>query len=270
MHKGQRMSEETKRKISKANKGHRGVDPEKLRQRSKALWSNPEYRQKQSDKHKALWQDEEYRKNQIIKHKAKWQDPEYRVKMDTIHTSQEYIETMRAIGKARPKMSDSLVWREANRKAKQSSGNRKRQSEMATEWMRDPQRRAQISESVSRKWDDPIYREKVTTHPNRCRYGKVTAIELKVKHFLESIGVDFEQEKHIIGLRGWVDFYLPQSNMVIECDGDYWHNRPGSRQKDERRDQHLKSLGIKVLRLSEHEINKKWNDVTRRIVEAMA
>ena len=69
------MSDEQKAKISKANKGHKGPDPEEQRKRSLAYWATPGYRE-----------------NQVVKQKRRWSDPEYRNKMMAIHHSPERIE----------------------------------------------------------------------------------------------------------------------------------------------------------------------------------
>ena len=81
-----------------------------------------------------------------------------------------------------------------------------------------------------------------------------TGIERKVKKLLLDMNVRFEQEKYFEGV-GMVDFFLSQHNLVVECDGDYWHNLPGAKERDFRRDYTLAQMGYRVLRLPEHEIN---------------
>jgi very-short-patch-repair endonuclease len=41
---------------------------------------------------------------------------------------------------------------------------------------------------------------------------------------LQDLGVRYVQQKTISHYA--VDFYLPDSNAVIECQGDYWHCNP--------------------------------------------
>uniref|UniRef100_A0A7C3SNC3 DUF559 domain-containing protein n=1 Tax=Dictyoglomus turgidum TaxID=513050 RepID=A0A7C3SNC3_9BACT len=38
-----------------------------------------------------------------------------------------------------------------------------------------------------------------------------------------------------------VDFYLPDQKIIIECDGDYWHNRPEIKEKDRKNKRNLKN-----------------------------
>ena len=51
------------------------------------------------------------------------------------------------------------------------------------------------------------------------------------------------------------DIFIPSLNMVIECDGIYWHKYPTGKEIDHIRTQELIDNGFKVLRLWEHEIN---------------
>ena len=52
-----------------------------------------------------------------------------------------------------------------------------------------------------------------------------------------------------------VDFYLSGYRIVIQCDGDYWHNLPEVKERDERQDKVLIFNGFNVYRFWEHEIN---------------
>jgi len=52
------------------------------------------------------------------------------------------------------------------------------------------------------------------------------------------------------------DFYLPVHNIVIECDGVYWHASPQVKERDARKDKALELLGITVFRFNEDDIHK--------------
>jgi len=49
--------------------------------------------------------------------------------------------------------------------------------------------------------------------------------------------------------------------LVIQWDGDYWHNLPKRRQLDESQDKYMKKCGYKVLRFWEHEVKGNSNKV---------
>jgi len=56
--------------------------------------------------------------------------------------------------------------------------------------------------------------------PNRK--FKNTGIENKVEFELKIRGVKYEKHTPILGV-ALVDFYLPEYNTIIECDGCFWH-----------------------------------------------
>ena len=87
-----------------------------------------------------------------------------------------------------------------------------------------------------------------------------TSIELKMKQLLNDLGVHYIFQKGIKGVTR-VDFYIPSSNLIIECDGCYWHGCPEHHPKNTDRylstqlkTLKLQELGYKVIRFWEHEI----------------
>jgi len=98
-----------------------------------------------------------------------------------------------------------------------------------------------------------------------------TTIETKTRKELEERGVYFEQEKTIKSEKKkyFVDFFLPP-NVIIECNGDYWHNPiffQKSYEKDLVKEKYLKSKGYKVYLLREKEINKNIKELIKNIIE---
>ncbi len=67
----------------------------------------------------------------------------------------------------------------------------------------------------------------------RCTYlknhgtnKKDTDIELKFKNFLEELNIKFEQQYILIDCGAWLfDFYLPNTNQLVELDGEFWHRK---------------------------------------------
>lgn len=62
-----------------------------------------------------------------------------------------------------------------------------------------------------------------------------------------------------------VDFALPVSKVVIECDGDYWHSLPKCAARDRRKDTYLTNRGWRVLRFSETTINTDLTSCIQQI-----
>jgi very-short-patch-repair endonuclease len=81
-------------------------------------------------------------------------------------------------------------------------------------------------------------------------------IEVKIEFFLKQLNIDYIHNKPITNIihRYPCDFYLPKHNLIIECDGDYWHNYPDLRELDLKRNIELKQAGYKLLRIWEREI----------------
>lgn len=84
---------------------------------------------------------------------------------------------------------------------------------------------------------------------------KDTTIEVKIQNFLKKLGREFFTHQYMNIEHGYqCDIYIPSINLVIECDGDYWHKYPTGREIDHIRTSELIKKGFKVLRLWEHEI----------------
>jgi very-short-patch-repair endonuclease len=85
---------------------------------------------------------------------------------------------------------------------------------------------------------------------------KDTTIEIKIQSFLKQSNIDFFTHQFITEIKhGYqCDILIPSLNMVIECDGDYWHKYPTGTENDKIRTKELLEKGFKVLRLWEHEI----------------
>jgi len=81
-------------------------------------------------------------------------------------------------------------------------------------------------------------------------------IEIKIQEYLKLLGIDFFTHQHIkdIGHNYQCDISIPSMNLIIECDGDYWHKYPFGMDIDRIRTKELIEKGFKVLRLWEREI----------------
>ena len=87
---------------------------------------------------------------------------------------------------------------------------------------------------------------------------KDTTIEVKIQNFLKQLGIDFFTHQYIKEIEHsyQCDILIPSINLVIECDGDYWHKYPVGNDIDHIRTKELIEKGFKVLRLWEFEIRK--------------
>lgn len=84
------------------------------------------------------------------------------------------------------------------------------------------------------------------------KYQGESSLELIVRQQLEQLREPFQQEMRIGKFR--MDFYLPKKNLVIECDGEYWHMAQKAKLRDQRKDKVLEKLGYNILRLRGQDI----------------
>ncbi len=81
--------------------------------------------------------------------------------------------------------------------------------------------------------------------------------------FLKGIPATVHRQK-VIG-KYIVDFYIASSKIVIELDGSQHYEENGI-ERDSKRDAWLGSLGIKVLRYSNSDINQRFESVCQDIL----
>ena len=82
--------------------------------------------------------------------------------------------------------------------------------------------------------------------------------------FLKDLPVTTNRQK-VIG-KYVVDFYCASAKIVIELDG-FQHYEEDAYQKDKERDEYLQSLGIKVLRYSNYDFNRRFEGVCADILK---
>jgi very-short-patch-repair endonuclease len=97
---------------------------------------------------------------------------------------------------------------------------------------------------------------------------------------LDTLGIPYLPQ-HIIGEKFCVDAFIPEYEIVVQFDGDYWH---GNRDKfdilserqqkrvslDSSQDQYFQKLGFIVIRIWESDFKKDVESVKKRIVEMIS
>ena len=92
---------------------------------------------------------------------------------------------------------------------------------------------------------------------------KETNIEKKVREWLELKGIKFESQKSISNI-SVPDFVI--GDVIIYCDGIWWHDRPRRKYKDSIINKRLVKLGYRVLRFTDFEILNNFDKVTGDIL----
>lgn len=104
-------------------------------------------------------------------------------------------------------------------------------------------------------------REWQIANPNRI--FKDTKIEIKIENELKNRKLNYQKQVPLCKVAK-VDFLI-NNNVVIQCDGNYWHNRIGAKERDKRQDLILIANGFNVYRFWEHEINKSPEECLNKI-----
>lgn len=140
------------------------------------------------------------------------------------------------------------------------------------------------SESGKKAWSLKTEEEKkiVIDRLNKAimNQHKATKIEIKISEYLESENIEFIKNMKINYF--YVDFYLPLYNIVLECDGDYWHSNPKfyknknltdvqikNLDRDKRKNKMLEDNKIKYLRFWEYDIHNNFDKVKYEIKELL-
>lgn len=101
-----------------------------------------------------------------------------------------------------------------------------------------------------------------------------TWIEKKIGWLLDQIGLSKESQKPIpisIDRRGiqhyiFIDWFLPDYKLAIECDGERWHQ---DKQKEEQRDKIIKQNGFRILHLTEDLIRHNLKECKNLILSSL-
>ncbi|MBD3405047.1 MAG: hypothetical protein GF411_02790 [Candidatus Lokiarchaeota archaeon] len=185
--------------------------------------SDPEYRQKMAD----TWKNPDLRKLLSEKAIRKWQDPEFKQLMSEIMT---------------------VVWQDQNRRQRMGQiiselwnddGYRNKLitilSDRAVELWKDPEYRQKMTKIIRDRWQDDEFRKKMIGIINQN--AKVSNIQKILYSILDDLNIKYYREYESdddkcsdpecqIGPHLF-DCMIPRNDkpdLLIECQGDYWHN----------------------------------------------
>ena len=116
--------------------------------------------------------------------------------------------------------------------------------------------RKKMSEAQKAFWKIPGMKETARKRRRKQIFPlKDSSIEIKIQNLLKKLKIPFFTHQYMKIKHGYqCDILIPTKNLVIECDGDYWHNYPIGNNLDHVRTKELLQKGFKVLRLWESEI----------------
>ena len=148
---------------------------------------------------------------------------------------------------------------------KWSKEARKNVSDGVKKSYNNPELRKKRSEINKRIWSEMTKEEKQKRVANglKLAHEKVmklnsSSIEDKVAEQLTMLNVRYIRQKCLKGGKFYIDFYIPSLKLVIECNGDYWHNLPNRIERDKELKEYVESTGRRIIFIWEHEINDDW------------
>ena len=113
---------------------------------------------------------------------------------------------------------------------------------------------------------------------------KDTSIEVKIQNFLKELKIEFFTHQYMKIEHGYqCDIFVPSFNLVIEADGDYFHGNPNKysfnelnkrqveqKERDNIRTKELLEKGYNVIRIWENEIRlMNINDFKNKLMEVI-
>jgi very-short-patch-repair endonuclease len=131
--------------------------------------------------------------------------------------------------------------------------------------------RKKMSETAKNKWE--------TGEIGKKKYNQ-SKLEKTFANILTLLNINYSQSFYIKEIRAFYDFYLPDYNILIEVDGDFWHSNPtkypdGPTYKcqiknsinDEKKNKWVQDNGYKMLRFWENDINNNISIVKKILLE---
>jgi len=141
-----------------------------------------------------------------------------------------------------------------------------------------------ISEIRKKEWSEKTEEEKnkviLRLNEAMIQVSKPTKIENKIEDLLKQTNISYVKNKRFG--RFILDFYIPESNLVIECDGDYWHANPKfyadkeltdaqvkNVDRDNRKNKLLYDNNIEFIRIWEYDIHNNFEIMKNKIWEKL-
>lgn len=130
--------------------------------------------------------------------------------------------------------------------------------------------------SIKCRNDDKEWVRNTCIKANLVQMNKkgLNKLECEGNKILDEIGIDYITQFTIDKFT--VDIFIPEYNIVIQWDGDYWHGHPSKKPYDKRQikrmnldksqDKYMRKVGYTVLRFWENEVYKKRNYVKENIL----
>lgn len=142
--------------------------------------------------------------------------------------------------------------------------------------MAQPTKKGVISKPVKKK--KPVKKSFGRPKRKHPEYGTSKLEEKFAKEFLDKMGYKYEYQFKAESIGRYYDFYIRESNVLIEVDGDYYHSynlmeeemspmQKHNKWVDKQKDKWAAERGILLIRIWEHDINNNPEKVRKILKE---
>lgn len=167
--------------------------------------------------------------------------------------------------KSKNKISESLKGRNKPPRSKEHCDALSKSLSGRVAWNKDKKMKQHMNNETYNEYVEKMRKNGIKGRLS-CSVGD-TKIEKKMENFLIYNSVLYvKQHKYKLGI---ADFWLPEYNVIIECDGDYWHSLPRIVKRNKIQNKWLESNDYIVLRFTETQINKDWEFVRTSINDVL-
>ncbi len=93
-------------------------------------------------------------------------------------------------------------------------------------------------------------------------------LELKGREILNKLNIRFKEQVLMFN-KFLVDILIINKKLIIQLDGEYWHNKPKRKQLDTSQDAYFKKCGYEVIRITDKQIKNNIEGVYANIKRAI-
>lgn len=113
-----------------------------------------------------------------------------------------------------------------------------------------------------------IIRKKTIEQLKNNHLKQGTSIELIMENLLKSLDINYEFQYNFNN-KFLCDFAIVDKKIIIECDGDYWHNREDNKKRDKAKNAYIEKCGWKIIRFWEHDIKNNLNNIKDSVLQVI-
>ena len=133
---------------------------------------------------------------------------------------------------------------------------------------KSPEHAEKCRENGRKEENKEKIRQSIYKRINEGKFNLSSNLEKEfIETYIEPLNLEFKTQYYIKDIKQYCDIYIPSKNLIIECDGSFWHSDPrlfpeGPRydyqikkvEKDKIKNVYLLNNGYNLLRIWEYDI----------------